>query len=105
VPGALADAQRATLAAMADAGADTLCTIFHSCHRECVALEQNHAVKVVNWVYLLAWSAGWDAEDGYKAMRNAANPRAALGEALVEAAGEVPFTRLVEPELRKRPPI
>ncbi|SDB65813.1 (Fe-S)-binding protein [Belnapia rosea] len=105
VPGALADAQRATLAAMAETGADTLCTIFHSCHRENVGLEQNHPVKVVNWVHLLAWSAGWEAEDGYKAMRNAADPRAALGEALVEAAGEVPFARLVEPELRKPPPV
>jgi Fe-S oxidoreductase len=105
VPGALADAQRATLAAMAEAGADTLCTIFHSCHRESVALERNHPIRVVNWVHLLAWSAGWEAEDGYKAMRNAADPRAALGKALVGAAGEVPFARLVEPELRKPPPV
>jgi hypothetical protein len=105
VPGALADAQRATLAAMAETGADTLCTIFHSCHREMVGLEQNHPITVVNWIHLLAASAGIPAEDGYKAMRNAADPRAALGEAAIEAAGEVPFTRLVEPELRKPPPV
>ena len=41
VPGALADAQRATLAAMAETGANTLCTIFHSCHRESVGLERH----------------------------------------------------------------
>lgn len=105
VPGALADAHRATLAAMAGTGADTLCTIFHSCHREAVGLEQNHPIRVVNWVHLLAESAGIPAEDGYKAMRNAADPRAALGEAAIEAAGEVPFARLVEPELRKPPPV
>jgi len=105
VPGALADAQRATLAAMAETGADTLCTIFHSCHRETVGLEQNHPITVVNWIHLLAASAGIPAEDGYKAMRNAADPRAALGEARIEAVGEVPFARLVEPELRKPPPV
>ncbi|MDB5372543.1 MAG: Cysteine-rich protein [Belnapia sp.] len=103
VPGALADAQRATLASMAAVGADTLCTIFHSCHREMVGLEQNHPVTVVNWIHLLAASAGIAAEDGYKAMRNAADPRAALGEAAVAAAGELPFARLIEPELRKAP--
>lgn len=104
VPGALADAHWATLAAMAETGADTLCTIFHSCHRDAVGLEQNHAVNVVNWVHLLAASAGWEAADGYKAMRNAADPRAALGEAGIAAAGEAVFTRLLEPELR-RPPV
>ena len=49
VPGALADAQRATLAAMAETGAGTLCTIFHSCHREAVALER-HGIQVRNWI-------------------------------------------------------
>jgi Fe-S oxidoreductase len=102
VPGALADAQRATLAAMAETGADTLCTIFHSCHRESVALER-HGVRVMNWIHLLAESAGWPAEDGYKAWRNAADPRAAIGEARIAAAGEVPFERLVAPELAKPP--
>jgi Fe-S oxidoreductase len=104
VPGALADAQRATLAAMAETGADTLCTIFHSCHRESVALER-HGVRVMNWIHLLAESAGWPAEDEYKAWRNAADPRAAIGEARIAAAGEVPFERLVAPELAKPPPV
>ena len=104
VPGALADAQRATLAAMAEAGADTLCTIFHSCHREAVALER-HGIHVANWIHLLAASPGIPAEDDYKAWRNAADPRAAIGEARIEAAGEVAFTRLLEPELRKPPPV
>ena len=102
VPGALADAQRATLAAMAEAGANTLCTIFHSCHRESVALER-HGIQVRNWIHLLAESLGIPAEDEYKAWRNAADPRAAIGEARIEAAGEVAFSRLLEPELRKPP--
>jgi Fe-S oxidoreductase len=104
VPGALADAQRATLAAMAEAGAGTLCTIFHSCHRESVALER-HGIEVRNWIHLLAESLNIPAEDEYKAWRNAADPRAAIGEARIEAAGEVAFTRLLEPELRKPPPV
>ena len=103
VPGALADAQRATLAAMAEVGADTLVTIFHSCHRECVSLAR-HGVRVANWVHLLAEAAGIPAEDLYGAWRNAADPRGAVGEALLETSGEVAFTRLVEPELR-RPPV
>ncbi len=105
VPGALADAHRSTLAAMAGTGADTLCTIFHSCHRDAVALERGRGLRVVNWVHLLAESAGWPAEDGYKAWRNAEDPRAAIGAAAVEAAGEVAFARLVEPELRRPPPL
>jgi Fe-S oxidoreductase len=102
VPGALADAHRATLAAMAETGAGTLCTIFHSCHREAVALER-HGIQVRNWIHLLAESLGIAAEDEYKAWRNAADPRAAIGEDRIAAAGEVAFTRLLEPELRKPP--
>jgi len=104
VPGALADAQRATLAAVAEAGADTLVTIFHSCHREAVTLER-HGIQVRNWIHLLAESLGIAAEDEYKAWRNAPDLRASIGEARIEAAGEVAFTRLLEPELRKPPPV
>jgi Fe-S oxidoreductase len=100
VPGALADAQRATLAAMAETGADTVVTIFHSCHREAVTLE-GHGIRVVNWIHLLAASMGIAAEDEYKTWRNAEDPRAAIGAARIAAAGEVAFSRLVEAELRK----
>lgn len=104
VPGALAAAQRATLDAMAASGADTLATIFHSCHRESVVLERGRPrLRVANWIHLLAESAGWPAEDGYKAIRNAEDPRAALGETGLAAAGEAVFERLMEPELRKAP--
>ncbi len=100
VPGALADVQRATLAAVAETGADTLCTVFHSCHRESVALER-HGVHVANWMHLLAESLGWPAEDEYKALRNAADPRGALGPGRLDAVGEAAFERLVEGELRR----
>ena len=104
VKGALAAAQQATLDAMAETGASTLATIFHSCHRESVTLERGRpGLRVANWIHLLAESAGWECEDGYKAIRNAEDPRAALGEAGLQAAGEAAFERLMEPELRKPP--
>ena len=101
VPGALADMQSAVLEAAARAGADTVVTIFHSCHREFVALERGRDLRVVNWMHLLAQACGWAAEDEYKQWRNAADPRAAVGADRIEAAGEVAFTRLTEPELRR----
>ncbi len=104
VPGALADVQTATVDAAARAGADTVVTIFHSCHREFVALERGRAFRVVNWVHLLAEACGWAAEDEYKHWRNAADPREAIGRERIDAAGEVAFARLTEPELR-RPPV
>jgi len=58
---------------------------------------------VRNWIHLLAECLGIAAEDEYKAWRNAADPRAAIGEDRIAAAGEVAFTRLLEPELRKPP--
>jgi Fe-S oxidoreductase len=104
VPGALADAQRATLAAMAETGADTLCTIFHSCHRESVSLER-HGIRVANWMHLLAESLGWEAEDGYKTWRNAEDPRAAIGEDGIAAVGELAYERFLDAELRKPPTV
>lgn len=103
IPGGLADAHRGTLAAMADTGADTLATIFHSCHREAVALERGRDFRVVNWIHLLAEAMGLPHADAYKAWRNADDPRAVLGPDRVAAVGDVVFERLVEPELRKTP--
>jgi Fe-S oxidoreductase len=103
IPGGLANAHEATLAAMADVGADTLVTIFHSCHREAVALERGRDIKVMNWIHVLAAGMGLDHSDEYKDWRNAEDPRAALGEGRVSALGDVAFERLVEPELTKKP--
>lgn len=100
IPGALAQAQRQTLAAMAEHGAGTLATIFHSCHREGVNLEQHHPIQVKNWVHLLAESAGWDHVDDYKSWRNGV----AVSEAARAAAGAEVYEKLVAPELA-RPPL
>ncbi|MSP04236.1 MAG: (Fe-S)-binding protein [Acetobacteraceae bacterium] len=101
IPGGLPAAHRNTLAAMAEIGADTLTTVFHSCHREAVALERGRNIRVVNWIHLLAQSMGLAHEDEYKLWRNADDPRAVLGEGRIAALGETTFVRLVEPELRK----
>lgn len=102
-PGELARAHRETLAAMEEVGADTLATVFHSCHREAVALERGRPIRVANWIHLLADAMGLDYTDEYKLWRNAEDPRAAIGEDRVTAAGDVAFAQLVEPELRRPP--
>ncbi len=99
IPGALEKAQRETLAAMATQGADTLCTIFHSCHREGVNLERHNPIQVKNWVHLLAEAAGWEHHDDYKSWRNGGP----VPEAAQMAAGDAVFYKLVAPELAKAP--
>jgi Fe-S oxidoreductase len=105
VPGQLAQAHRETLAAMQEVGADTLATIFHSCHRDAVALERGRPIRVVNWVHLLAEAMGLAYTDDYKLWRNAEDPRVAIGAARIDAAGDAAFERLVEPELRRPPAV
>ena len=100
-PGELARAHRETLAAMDDAGADTLVTIFHSCHREAVSLERAAPIRVANWIHLLAEAMGLPYSDEYKQWRNAKDPRASVGAKRIGAAGDAAFERLVEPELRR----
>ena len=103
VPGELARAHRDTLAALDETGADTLVTVFHSCHREAVALERNRPFRVVNWIHLLAEAIGLPYTDEYKLWRNADDPREAIGAERVAATGDLAFERLVEPELRRAP--
>jgi len=105
VPGQLAQAHRETLAAMQDVDADTLATIFHSCHREAVALERGRPIRVVNWIHLLAEAMGLAYTDDYKLWRNAEDPRASIGATRIDALGDVAFERLVEPELRRPPAV
>jgi Fe-S oxidoreductase len=100
VPGALAAAAQGTWSAAAANGCDTVCTIFHSCHRELAALDGKDNIRIRNWVHLVAESMGIDASDAYRDWR--------LGEApdigAIERAEEKRYRQLVEPELR-RPPL
>lgn len=102
IPGATADVRANSLAAVAETGADTFVTIFHSCHREWVALERDSGPRVVNWIHLLAEGMGWTYTDEYKAWRNSPDPAAAIGPDRIEAAGTDAVRKLVLPELSRR---
>ena len=101
VPGALGPAIAATFAAAAEAGCDTIGTIFHSCHREMVALDGRDGVGVRNWVHLVAEAMGIAAVDTYKGWRTGGAPDIAA----IERVGAEHYTRLIEPELRKASPV
>jgi Fe-S oxidoreductase len=101
VPGALAAAARGTWSAAAENGCDTVCTIFHSCHREFAALDGKDNIHVRNWVHLVAESMGIDASDAYRDWRAGDAPDVAA----IERAEEKRYRQLVEPELRRPPPL
>ena len=101
VPGALAKAAGETWAAAAAGNYDTVCTIFHSCHRELSALDGNDNVSVRNWVHLVAEAMGLEASDAYLGWRNGGAPDIAA----IERADESRYHSLVETELRKPPPL
>jgi Fe-S oxidoreductase len=101
VKGALAKAAGETWAAAVAERCDTVCTIFHSCHRELAALEGKDGIGVRNWVHLVAEAMGIDASDTYLGWRTGGAPDIAA----LERADESRYHQLVEPELRKPPPL
>lgn len=101
VKGALKPHLEATWAAAKSGGCDTLATIFHSCHREMVALDGRDQLAVRNWVHLVAEAMGLEAVDAYRSWRNGEAPDA---EAIARADPRL-YAKLVEPELSKPPPI
>lgn len=101
VPGALAAAARDTWAAAVANHSGTVCTIFHSCHRELSALDGKDNVQVRNWVQLVAGAMGIEASDAYRDWRKGAAPDIAA----IERANQSMYQALVEPELRKPSPL
>jgi len=101
IPGALAKAARETWAAAVAGNCDTVSTIFHSCHRELTALEGRDNVALRNWVQLVAEAMGIEASDAYRGWRTGGAPDIAA----IEKVGETLYHKLVEPELRKPPPL
>jgi Fe-S oxidoreductase len=99
VPGALAKAAQETWTAATASNCDTVATIFHSCHRELVALEGRENVVLRNWVQLVAEAMGIEGSDAYRGWRAGGAPDIAA----IERAGEPLYHKLVEPELRKPP--
>jgi Fe-S oxidoreductase len=100
VPGALSPALGRMWRAAEEQRCDTIATIFHSCHREVVALEGRDGIGVRNWVHLLAEAMGIAAPDAYLGWRKGGAPDVAA----IEKAGEEHYKKLIEPELRKAAP-
>src|SRR6516162_8204532 len=101
VPGALAKAARETWTAATAGHCDTVATIFHSCHRELTALDGRDNVALRNWVQLVAEAMGLEASGAYRGWRAGGAPDIAA----IERAGESLYDKLIEPELRKPPPL
>jgi Fe-S oxidoreductase len=101
LPGALTQAARETWAAANAANCTTVCTIFHSCHRELVALAGKDGIAVRNWVHLVAEAMGIEASDAYLGWRTGGAPDIAA----IERADPSRYHGLVEPEIRKPPPL
>jgi heterodisulfide reductase subunit D len=57
------------LKAVADAGVDTLATIYHACHREICDAGDGRGFEVVNFMELLGEGLGLEAEDLYKRLK------------------------------------
>ncbi len=101
IPGALAASAQDTWTAAVANHADTVCTIFHSCHREFAALDGKGGIGVRNWVQLVAEAMGIDASDAYLGWRKGGAPDIAA----IERADRSKYEMLIEPELRKPPPV
>jgi Fe-S oxidoreductase len=99
VPGALQAAASDTWSAAVAGRADTVCTIFHSCHRELSALDGRDGIRVRNWVQLVAAAMGVDASDAYRDWRKGGAPDIAA----IERADQARYQSLIEPEIRKPP--
>jgi Fe-S oxidoreductase len=96
VPGALKAVIGETWSAAIANRADTVCTIFHPCHREIAALDGRDNISVRNWVQLVAEAMGIEASDAYVGWRNGGAPDIAA----IERAEPSRYQRLIEPELR-----
>lgn len=101
VPGALPAAMGETWTAAVTHGADTLCTIFHPCHREFAVLDGTDGIGVRNWVQLVAEAMGIEASDAYIGWRKGGAPDIAA----IERADPSKYASLVEPELRRSSPL
>ena len=97
VPGALDKAASETWAAAVANRADTVCTIFHPCHRELAVLDGRNDIGVANWVQLVAEAMGVVTSDAYRDWRKGGAPDIAA----IERADQSRYQLLVEPEIRR----
>jgi heterodisulfide reductase subunit D len=55
--------------AAAEAGVDTLATVFHACHREICHFEKDVTFEIINFMEILGESMGITSEDVYKRLK------------------------------------
>lgn len=67
-PAAKANVHRQVLDQAAAAGVDVLADIYHSCHRELVAAEQDYPFAISNFISLVGEAMGVTRQDLYKTM-------------------------------------
>jgi len=99
VPAALKEVVQESVNDSSDA--DDLVTIFHSCHRELVAIERHSNTRVVNYIQLLAEGLGLNYADSYKAWRTSEDPLSLIEQDRIDAVGQDVFDRAILPELRR----
>lgn len=78
------------LQAVADAGVDTLATIYHACHREICDAGDGRSFEVVNFMELLGEALGLEAEDLYKRLKQIHD----IDDIIVETAPLIEANRL-----------
>jgi heterodisulfide reductase subunit D len=78
------------LQAVADAGVDTLATIYHACHREICDAGDGRSFEVVNFMELLGEGMGLDSADLYKRLKQIRD----IDDIIVETAPMIEANRL-----------
>jgi Fe-S oxidoreductase len=81
---------RREMQAVADAGVDTLATIYHACHREICDAGDGRSFEVVNFMELLGEGLGLVSEDGYKRLKAIKD----IDDIIVETAPLIEANRL-----------
>jgi hypothetical protein len=78
------------LQAVADAGVDTLATIYHACHREICDAGDGRSFEVVNFMELLGEGLGLQSEDLYKRLKQIRD----IDDIIVETAPMIEANRI-----------
>jgi len=81
---------RRELQAVADAGVDTLATIYHACHREICDAGDGRSFEVINFMELLGEGLGLDSEDLYKRLKQVHD----IDDIIIETAPLIEANRL-----------
>ncbi|MBV9827229.1 MAG: (Fe-S)-binding protein [Alphaproteobacteria bacterium] len=81
---------RRELQAVADAGVDTLATVYHACHREMCDAGDGRSFEVVNFMELLGEGLGLNSEDLFKRLKQIRE----IDDIIVETAPMIEANRL-----------